>query len=236
MWLDLLQVALTATLSLILLFVLTKLMGNKQISQLSMFDYIVGITIGSIAAELATELENPLYPATAALIYALCAFGISVLTSKSMVARRLFTGVPIILLDGGVIYRENLKRARFDLGDFLALCRIAGFFDPSEIQVAILEENGTVSFLPKSELRPVQPGDIGVFPPKSEIVPTIIADGVLLRENLGAVGHNETWLRNELKSLGYTSYDQVFLACVSKEDKLNVYPMTRKAPRNDSFA
>lgn len=230
MWIEIVQVILTAVLSLILLFVLTKLMGNKQISQLSMFDYVIGITIGSITAEMATELENPLYPAIAVAVYAIVAFGISVLTNKSLAARKVVTGVPLILMDAGVIYRESLKKARFDIGDYLALCRIAGFFDLSEIQTAILEENGTVSFLPKSELRPVHPADIGVFPAHSALTPNVIVDGILLRDNLVQAGHDEPWLRSELQSLGYNAYKQVFLACISKDDKLNVYPITRKKP------
>ena len=74
---DTLQIVLTALFSLVILFLLTKLMGNKQVSQMNMFDYIVGITIGSIAAEMATELEEPLQPAIAMVVYALVAVGIT---------------------------------------------------------------------------------------------------------------------------------------------------------------
>ena len=101
---------LSALVSLVVLFLLEKLMGNKQVSQMTLFDYMVGITIGSIAAELATELKEPVNPLVALVIYGLAAAGISVLTSKSIRARAVVTGKPLILLEDGVIYRENLKR------------------------------------------------------------------------------------------------------------------------------
>lgn len=156
MWKELLTIVIVSVVSVVALFVLTKLMGNKQISQMSMFDYVIGISIGSIAAEMATELEQPAYPLLAMVVYALIAFGISVWSSKSLSFRKLTTGKPILLLDNGVIYRDNMKKARLDLSDFLTLCRAAGYFDLADIRTAIFEHNGTVSFLPMAEKRPVQ--------------------------------------------------------------------------------
>ena len=89
-----------------------------------MFDYITGITIGSVAAELATELEEPVKPLTALIIYGLAAFGIALLTNKSIHVRKVVTGKPLILLDGGVIYRDNLKKARLDMNEFLTYARM----------------------------------------------------------------------------------------------------------------
>ena len=127
-------VALASVLSLAVMFLLTKLMGNKQVSQMTLFDYIVGITIGSIAAELATELENPERPLLAMLLWGLAAWGISILGNKSLRARAFLSGKPLVLLDQGVIDRKNLKRARLDLNEFLTYCRIAGYFDLNEIR------------------------------------------------------------------------------------------------------
>ena len=102
---------LTALLSIAVMFLLTKLMGTKQVSQMTMFDYVTGITVGSIAAELATELEEPVKPLTAMVVYGLVAVAISVVTCKSLKIRAFFTGKPLVLLEDGVIYRENLKKA-----------------------------------------------------------------------------------------------------------------------------
>ncbi len=222
---DIWQVVLTAFLSLIELFLVCKLMGNKQISQLSMFDYIVGISIGSIAAEFATELENPVYPAAAVLIYALAAVGISLISGKSLRFRKFMTGRPVLLMDNGVIYRENMRRARFDVSDFLTLCRIAGYYDVSNLQTAILEENGTVSFLPKSDARPLQPKDVGQCPKQEHVVTSVVLDGVVLERSLRARGKNAVWLGDRLKALGYRSAKDVFLATLDEEGTIKAYPM-----------
>ena len=140
--------ALSSLLSIAVLFLLAKLMGTKQVSQMTMFDYVVGITIGSIAAELATELEEPLRPLTALIVYGVTAFVISILTNKFLKVRSMVTGKPLVLLENGVIYRENLKKARLDLNEFLTYCRIGGWFDLNQLQSAVLEHNGVVSCLP----------------------------------------------------------------------------------------
>ena len=112
------------------LFILTKIMGNKQISQLNLFDYIVGITIGSIAAETAINLdEDFLYSLEAMIIYGVLALIITVLSAKKPTARKILVGYPVILFDNGVFYRENLKRAKVDICDFLTLARRQGYFD-----------------------------------------------------------------------------------------------------------
>ena len=137
--------------SLVILFLLTKLMGNREISQLTMFDYIVGITIGSIAAEMSTSLENNfIEPVVAMLIYGIVSFSISFFTCKSLNMRRFFTGKAKILLDNGKLYRKNFKSAKLDINEFLMECRINGYFNLSDIQTAILEPNGRISFLPKA--------------------------------------------------------------------------------------
>lgn len=160
---------LTTLLSIAVLFLLEKMMGSKQVSQMTMFDYAIGITIGSIAAELATELEEPARPLTALVVYGIAAVGISVLTSKSLKARAVVTGKPLVLLENGVIYRDNLKKARLDLSEFLTYCRIGGWFDLNQLQAAVLEHNGAVSFLPKEKDRPATPTDLDLSPKQSQV-------------------------------------------------------------------
>ena len=108
-------VSLTTLLSLVVLFLLTKLMGAKQVSQMTMFDYVEGITIGSVAAELATNLDAPLNSLTALVLYGLAAVGISSWTSHSLTARRVLTGKPLVLLENGVI--KNVKSGVKILGN-----------------------------------------------------------------------------------------------------------------------
>ena len=165
--LDFLTLAVTAVVSYLVLFLLTKLVGNKQISQMTMFDYISGISVGSIAAEMATEPESPLRPLTGMVIYGLLAWGIALWTNKSLAARRTFTGKPLILYDGGTLYREHLKRAKLDLSEFLTLCRAGGWFDLSQLETVVFEHNGNLSFLPKEAYRAAQPTDLSLSPNRS---------------------------------------------------------------------
>ena len=137
--------------SIVELFILCKLMGYRQLSQLSMFDYINGITIGNIAAEMATSLDdNFIEPLVAMLIYAFAAIFLSWWSSKSIKARRIISGKPTVLLNNGQLFEKNFRKAKIDLNEFLAQCRISGYFDISQLESAILEENGHISFLPKS--------------------------------------------------------------------------------------
>ena len=222
--------------SAITLFLLTKLMGEKQISKLSLFDYVVGITIGSIAAEMATGLEkNPLYPILAMSVYALLAYGISVATTKSVKVRKFLVGDALILMDNGIIYRQNLKKAKIDLGDFLTLARIAGYFDVAEIQTAILENNGNISFLPRASSRPVEPGDLNLAPKQEYIQTNVILDGNIMYKNLRLCNVDEAWLVRELKLQGYNDAGDVYLATCSSEKKLSVYPMRTEKLSIDRF-
>ena len=143
----LLRIASTSFASIIVLFLLTKIMGNKQISQFNMFDYINSITIGSIAAEMATdEVPDFFDPLIAMVVYTVVVVIIAYLTNKSLAMRRFFTGKSLILYDNGTLYRQNFAKSKLDINEFLMECRLAGYFDLSQIQTAIIEENGKISF------------------------------------------------------------------------------------------
>ena len=217
--------ALTTLLSIAVLFFLEKLMGGKQVSQMTMFDYMTGITIGSIAAELATELEQPVQPLTAMVIYGTVAAGISILTSKSLKVRAAVTGKPLILLENGVIYRENLKKAKLDLSEFLTYCRIGGWFDLNQLQAAVLEHNGAVSFLPKEKDRPATPTDLDMNPKQSQMQTPFVMDGKLLADNVRQAGKEEAWVHRSLLRQGYRDEKEVLLALWDGGEKLTVFPL-----------
>ena len=145
---DLLQVAVTSVGAFVALFLLSKLMGHRQISELSVFDYVNGITIGSIAAEMATELEKPLRPLVAMVVWALLVWLLEALTSKCPRLRKYISGAPSIIFDNGKLYRRNMKKARLDLSEFLIQCRQQGFFDLGAIQTAVYEPDGRLTILP----------------------------------------------------------------------------------------
>lgn len=233
---DILKIVSLSFGSLLILFILTKLMGNREMSQLTMFDYIVGITIGSIAAEMSTSLEsNFMEPVVAMIVYGLVTVFISYITCKSLSLRRFFTGRARILLDNGKLYRKNFKSAKIDLNDFLMECRINGYFNLSDIQTAILEPNGRVSFLPKSLKRPATPEDLNLSPNTENVVINVILDGVLLKENLAKTGNNINWLENNLKEQGVNDMKKVFLATCDNQNNLSVYVKLDKQNKHDYF-
>lgn len=222
---ELLQVAITSVVSFLVLFFLAKIMGHRQIAQLSVFDYINGITIGSIAAELATELEKPLRPLLAMVIYALLTVLLEALALKYQRLRKFISGTPSIILNNGKLYRENMKKARLDLTEFLIQCRQQGYFDLGAIQTAVYESDGRLTILPVAERRPATPEDFGVAPEKEQFFTEVIMDGRILGGNLQRMGVNETWLEKQLQAQGYHSAKEIYLGLVDGNKQLSLYPI-----------
>ena len=218
---DILKILLTAALSAGALFLIAKVMGHKQVSQLDFFDYITGITIGSIAAELATDLEAPWKPLLAMGVYGIIAVTLSKLTSRFPKSRKYINGTPTILLDGGKLYRENLRKAKLDLSEFMVMCRQQGYFDLRDIQTAVFEFNGKLSILPVSTKRPVNPEDLNLSPTAATFPTEVIMDGRILDENLKKLGLDRKWLQKQLD--GHTP-KKIFLALCDKNNQLIQFP------------
>lgn len=232
---EFLIVILTSVGSVIALFILTKIMGNKQMSQLSMFDYIVGISIGSIAAEMATELEEFEKPLIAMIVYTLLALLISLANYKSIKLRRILTGTSLILYENGKLYEANLKKTRIDVNEFLTQCRSKGFFNIANLQTVILEPNGNISILPLSTERSVTPKDLNITPPEEKPVIDIIIDGQIMINNLKYTGNNENWLYKQLHAQGVDNISEIFLATCDNENNLSVYKRIKKKMTRDIF-
>lgn len=231
-----LKTVVVSLMSIIVLFLLTKLMGNKQLSQLNMFDYIIGISIGSIAAECSFEDKRIGRMVVAMLVYALSACVVTLVTQKSTRMRKLLIGKPLILYHGGKLYRDNFKKARIDISDFLTHCRSQGYFDLSKLQTAVFEFNGSLSLLPVDTDRPLTPSDLNMEPQQQEIMVNVILDGHVNENNLKFTGNNDIWLDKQLHSKGYKSAKDVFLGMVNTvQNTLELYPMKVKNTDADPF-
>ena len=222
---EIIKISLTALLSAASLFIIAKILGHKQISQLDFFDYITGITIGSIAAELATELEKPLRPLIAMIIYGLVTVLLTFTTNKLPKMRKYINGTPTIIMNNGKIYRENMKKAKLDLSEFMLLCRQEGYFNLEDIQTAIFEFNGRLTILPLSEKRAVTPADINLSPQQEYISTEVIMDGRILDENLKRMGLDSKWLKKQLAEQGYSNPKKIFLGICDNNNQLTVYPV-----------
>ncbi len=169
----------------IVLFILSKIMGYRAISELSFFDYVVGITIGSIAAEMSTNIDMEWWKGvTAMAVYAILDLVFSFLSQKSSAARQIITGNPIILIYKGKIYKKNLRKARIELNDLLTSARMAGYFNIADIDYAIMETTGKISFMPVPLKRPLNPKDFNFAPQSEGLTVNVIMDGKIMEDDL----------------------------------------------------
>lgn len=222
---ELMKILLASVVSYAALFISAKVVGRKQISQLDFMDYITGITIGSIAAELATDLENMWKPLVAMAIYTLATWAMARLSLSLSRSRKYLNGSPVIVMDNGKLYRENMRQAKLELSDFMVMCRQQGFFNLADIQTAVYEYNGQLTILPVSARRPLTPEDMKLSPQQETILSEVIMDGRVLGENLRRMGLDEKWLARQLRSQGIDGPQSVFLALCDREKHLSCYPM-----------
>ena len=233
-FMELYDVLIRALLSLVTLFLVTKMLGKKQVSQLSLFDYVIGISIGNFAAEMTINLESQeLNGIVAVLIFGLVAYIVSYLTMKSIKVRRFFVGVPALIIDNGRFIEKNLMKYKMDINDILEQLRINGYFDVSEVKYALLEANGTLSVLPKEEYREVTVGDMKLKVSKQGLCANVIIDGKIMYSNLENINKDEKWLLKQLKVQGYRDFSNILLATVDINEKLVVYKKYNQIEDND---
>lgn len=131
----------------------------------------------------------------------------------------------------GTLFKENFKKAKIDLNEFLVQCRTNGFFNLSDIKTALLEENGKISFLPYSDKRPANPSDLNIKPTEEGIATNLILDGEIMEKNLKELGYDQTWLMEELQKQGIVKIDNIFLATYNENKDLSVY-ITNNVEKN----
>lgn len=208
-------------LSLAALFLVTKMLGKKQVSQLSLFDYVIGISIGNFAAEMTINLESQtMNGILAVFIFGIVAYVVSFLTMKSIFLRRFFMSTPTILIEKGQILKEGLKKVKYDMNDLLQQCRINGYFDVSDIEYAIMEPNGNISILPKENKRPVNLEDLNIAKNQSGLCANVIIDGKIMEENLKNINKSKKWLLKQIKT---DDLSKILLVTVDNNEKVKIY-------------
>ena len=209
--------------SLITLFIATKILGKKQVSELSLFDYCIGISIGNFTAEMILVLENQIINGVVAILtFGILGYLISYLTTKSIALRRIIFGTPTIIMENGIIYYDALKKLNIDINDFLEQTRNAGHFDLNEISYAIMEVNGKISFLEKDAYQKPTKKDFNLKKEKETLTANIIIDGNIMEENIKGTDRSYEWFKKELKRKGYTTYENILLATYSN-NTINIY-------------
>lgn len=210
--------------AILILYIATRLIGKKQVSELSLFDYVIGISIGNFGAEMIINMDTPyIYGCIAIMTFGIVAYLVSIITMKSIKLRRLIIGTPTIVIQNGKILEPSLRKLKMDINDLLEQTRIGGTFDISEIEYAIVEANGKLTIMKKSMYNPVTPNDMKLKVQKKDLVANVIIDSKVLFNNLKNMNKTEEWLEQELKIKGYRDLDKILLATLDTYDKLIVY-------------
>lgn len=220
---DPLYILLLASGSFITLFIIAKLLGKKQVGELDFIDYVVGISIGSIAAEMATNTaDKPFYNYLISMgVFFILTLVIDLLGTKTNFMKKFFKGSPMVIIKDGIIDYKQLKKSKLDINDITALARSKGYFDFDDIAYAIFETDGSLSVLPKSEQKPVVCEDLKIKVKKSELSQNIIVDGQVSQFSLKEIGKDIAWLYYKLNIKSKKDLKNILLAIYS--------------PSNDSF-
>lgn len=220
---DYLESVLRAAVLFGVLLVATRVMGKKQPRAVTVFDYIVGITVGSIAGDLTTNLEQPLLPRLAALGTWV---GLSLLMHlvglKSQWFAKLTQGEPLILIHNGKILEDKLALTTLTTNDLMGMLRERGYFDLNEIEFALLETNGQLSVLPRSQARPVTRQDLGLSTQYEGVATEVVYEGRILSANLQRFGLDEQWLLDRLRQHGVEDPKEVFYAALDTRGNLYI--------------
>lgn len=219
---DWLNVMLRSLFFLVVLFFITKLLGKKQISQLSFFEYITGITIGNIGAELATKVEHSLFNGVVSIAtFSLAPFIAGFISMKSRPFRNFVEGKGTVFIQDGKVLEDNLKKEKYTIDELLELLRKKDVFNVSDVEYAVLEATGDLNVLLKKENQPLTAKDLNLKLAPIKGSETVIMDGEILDEPLSTVGRNRLWLKTELVKQGIT-VENVFLGQINTYGELTV--------------
>lgn len=223
-------VLINAVVSFVYLFIISKILGKKQIAQLEFIDYAVGISLGSIAAEMATDAETPFYYYLIAMsIFFILALLVAVIGRKNTVLKRILKGKPATLIYEGKIDYSQLKKCNIDVNDLLSMLREKNYFDINDVAYAIFEPSGKLSVLPKGNQKPVVLEDVNrEAVEQASLTNIIVVDGAISKSGLSEVNKTEAWLFDRLHIKDKSALDNIILAIYDdKTDDFTVHYKTK---------
>ncbi len=207
----------------VLALVVSKLIGIKLISQMNFFDFIMGVSIGSIVAKIIIDKDHVVFSGIVALIiFAILTIAISYLNLKSYTARRIINAKTLLLIENGRIIDKNLKKLRITINELMMKLREKDVFNLEDVQFAVMESNGQLSVLLKADKKPITPYDMNLKVKSFSWLNDIIIDGKIIDKNLEIAGIDKKWLQSELKRKSIDNIEDVFYAGVDKNKKLTV--------------
>lgn len=208
--------------SFLVIFVLARILGKKQLSQLTFFDYVVGIVIGSMASSIAVDTAiETINGVIGLLVYTILALIMSFWSIKSIKFRKLAEGSPTILIRNGKVLEDNLLKCKMSFDDLMTGIREKNAFKLADVELAVLETNGKLSVMKKAENQPLTPKDLGMIVEEEHTPSLLIIDGKLLEKRLTYLGYSKEWLLGEVMKKGAKEFRDVFLGQI--DSKGNVY-------------
>lgn len=207
----------------VLALILSKLIGIKIISQMNFFDFITGVSVGSMIAKIIINKDHVVFSGIIALItFSLLTIATSYLNLKSYTARRIINAKTLILIENGRIIDKNIKKLKITINELMMKLREKDVFNLEDVQFAIMESNGQLSVLIKANKKPVTPYDMGLKVKSLSLLNDIIIDGKIIDKNLEIAGIDKKWLQCELKKKSINNIEDVFYAGVDKNKKLTI--------------
>lgn len=221
------KIAIRAVIMFFVLFIIVKILGKKQIKNLTLYDYILSITLGSITADSIISLDTPIYDGILALvIFSLIGYITSLLSYQNHTVEKIMDGKPLALYENNNFNYENLETAKLSIAKLLENCRLKGCFDINELESAILEPSGDISILLKEKAKPITGKDlknnIQKSNKKQSLNYVIVVDGAINEEELKKSKKSKSWLNNYLKSKKIT-IEKISLLTVNKNNKVTLY-------------
>lgn len=220
---DYLELLVQTVLAFTALLVFARLLGKQQVGQLTFFEYVAGITIGSIGGTLATDVAGRTEQHFFSLIiFCSLTFMAQYLGLVSRPARKILDGEPTIVIHNGKILEDNLKKMRYNLDEMMQELRLKDVFSISQVEFGVLEPNGKLSVQLKSSYMPVTPHDLHLSTPYKGVESELIMDGKIIQQNLKQNNLDQQWLTDQLRQRGITELDQVVLASLATDGTLYV--------------
>jgi len=198
-------------------------MGKQQLAQLTFFDYVVGITIGSIASTISVQVNENLLSTMAGLAtWTILAIVLAILSVHSVWIRKVVDGEAVIVVANGKILEENLKRIRIPLDQVLSELRTQGVFNITDVEFAMFEPGGKISIQKKAQKQPVTPGDLNITTQYDGLPTNLILDGMLLDDALHSLNLTKAWLQYQLSKQNIEDITEVSLAQLDTKGNLYV--------------
>jgi uncharacterized membrane protein YcaP (DUF421 family) len=198
-----------------------RLMGKRQIGQLQPYELVIIIMLSALAAipmeDTGIPLLSSLVPIFVLLVMQVV---LSYISLKSERARGIICGTPSVLIENGKLVEKELARVRYNINDLLEQLRAKNMPNIADVEFAILETNGELSVIPKSQKRPVVPADMNLPTGYEGLPVTLIIDGSVIGKNLSGINLSEEWLKAELQKFNIKNFKDVLFASLDTEGKL----------------